>query len=316
MPKRLLLSLFILLFSYLNFAYAMPTTNHLIRDDGSPVTYYLTRQKIASPSDTLLILLQGSECSSVAYDSTLNRGLSQVIPSADLLTVEKYGLDAYSPDPLAKELVFCPSSYIKYDSPSQRVRDVKQVLDRLQQIQTYKNIVVLGINEGGLIASRIASELPKVINAVISINSGGRYFIDDVLYRISRKLNTEEADTEQLAFIRTTERIQRENPEQLDLDNHGLLWWKDILSYDRQAILAQVTQPVLIISSGQEVDISIKSTKQMLGSLKNDDGKYNIRMMAYPNMNGQFINLNTGQSELIRVVEDIRVWLANYRVLQ
>ena len=60
----------------------------LTRADGSEITFYLDQKG----SGHLLVLMQGSDCNSVAHSKVINDRFATVIGDADVLTVEKYGL--------------------------------------------------------------------------------------------------------------------------------------------------------------------------------------------------------------------------------
>ncbi|MDC9595264.1 acyl-CoA thioester hydrolase/BAAT C-terminal domain-containing protein, partial [Xenorhabdus sp. IM139775] len=70
------------------------------------------------------------------------------------------------------------------DSPSKRVKDYLIVLNQLKN--KYHHIVLLGGSEGAIVTNMIASQA-DFITAAISMNGGGRFFIDDVIHSIQRE---------------------------------------------------------------------------------------------------------------------------------
>ena len=73
------------------------------RDDGSPISYYLVQH--AHDTDTLLLILQGSDCNSVLKIDSILTDYKNVWPEADILLVEKYGIGkglTYSIDPVPR----------------------------------------------------------------------------------------------------------------------------------------------------------------------------------------------------------------------
>jgi hypothetical protein len=108
-------------------AYSADKTSRVLkRADGSDIQYYLS-QSIKS-STSLAILLQGSDCNSVYHNALINDEFADIFEYSDILTVEKYGIDASlikDKDPDRKD---CPQSYLLNDSPQQRVADYEQVM--------------------------------------------------------------------------------------------------------------------------------------------------------------------------------------------
>ena len=66
----------------------------LKRDDGSDIHYYLIAHSESATSDSLVLLLQGSTCRSVAPRLKEYREYGDIAPGADILMIEKYGLTA------------------------------------------------------------------------------------------------------------------------------------------------------------------------------------------------------------------------------
>ncbi|MED7772722.1 hypothetical protein OP491_09495 [Aeromonas dhakensis] len=80
------------------------------RDDGSPISYYLVQH--SHDTDTLLLILQGSDCNSVLNIDSILADYKNVWPEADILLIEKYGINRklkYSTDPARKD---CPAQYL------------------------------------------------------------------------------------------------------------------------------------------------------------------------------------------------------------
>ncbi|MFM4680347.1 hypothetical protein ACEUD4_18600 [Aeromonas media] len=95
-----------------------------------------------------------------------------VWPEADVLLVEKYGIDSklkYSTDPARKD---CPAQYLEKDTPTQRVADIKVVLDTVRKDGQYKRFILLGGSEGAVIANLVTADI-DYLDATISFNGGG-----------------------------------------------------------------------------------------------------------------------------------------------
>ena len=174
---------------------AQVTEASLVRDDGSLLHYYLSGE-----SSNLLILLQGSSCNSVLYNRAINEMFSSILDDKSVLTVEKYGITKslnWDDNPERED---CPTATIEMDSPTQRALDIKQILTYLLSKKPYNNVVVLGGSEGALVANMLSATFSG-IKATITLNGGGRWFVDDVLYNIQQTTPTEQIEKEKQQFL-------------------------------------------------------------------------------------------------------------------
>ncbi len=301
--KRRVLA-FLLLF-ITSTAYAELRDYSLTRSDGSDLHYYLSAGTVPN-TDTLLLILQGSDCNSVTRIDSIFTDYRNVWPEADLLLVEKYGIDrqlSYSSDAERQD---CPDAYLKGDSPRQRVADIRQVLDQIQQNNRYPRLIVLGGSEGAVIANLLASE--RDVSASIAFNGGGRWFKDDVLHSIQLESPNPEVAREALAgFEGFSQHILNSPPTDLIVSGHAYDWWQQMLSLDQQAVLQQIESPVLLIQSGQDRSVSPQKQAQLVNELE-AAGKENIHYLTYDELDHQF-NKADGSSDRKRVVADIRQWL-------
>ncbi|AZC18591.1 hypothetical protein [Pseudomonas sp. CMR5c] len=133
-----------------------PAPQHLLRPDGSSISYYLQQRQPSGPSSSLLVILQGSDCNSVSHVTSIPL-LAQAMPEADVLTVEKYGLEATLPYSQDAERADCPQAYLEHDSPTQRTDDLQAVIQYLRQQRHYASVIALGGSEGAVIAHALAA---------------------------------------------------------------------------------------------------------------------------------------------------------------
>ncbi len=275
------------------------------RDDGSPISYYLVQH--SHDAETLLLILQGSDCNSVLNIDSIFSDYKNVWPEADVLLVEKYGINRklkYSTDPTRKD---CPAQYLENDSPAQRVADIKAVLDIVRKDGQYKTLILLGGSEGAVIANLVTADV-DYIDATISFNGGGRWFIDDVSHSIAVKHNNPaEARKEIDGFKGFAEHVLNSKPFELDVSGHGYHWWQQMLSLDQLDTLIKVNSPLLIIQGGMDTSVSPQKTDEMMQRLK-DLGKNNIEYRRYEELDHGFKN-SDGKSLRKEVVSDINRWL-------
>jgi len=124
------------------------------REDGSVIHYYLFKGQ--AQSKVLLLILQGSSCNSVLKIDPIFDEYRSISPSADLLLIEKYGIDQTLQYDANDERSDCPDGYIRHDSPKQRVADVHQVLNAVSEQHQYERIVIVGGSEGAVIPHLVA----------------------------------------------------------------------------------------------------------------------------------------------------------------
>ncbi|MFM9759329.1 alpha/beta hydrolase family protein [Aeromonas dhakensis] len=275
------------------------------RDDGSPISYYLVQH--AHDAETLLLILQGSDCNSVLNIDSIFSDYKNVWPEADVLLVEKYGINRklkYSTDPARKD---CPAQYLEKDSPAQRVADIKVVLDIVRKDGQYKKLILLGGSEGAVIANLVIADV-DYIDATIAFNGGGRWFIDDVSHSIAAKHNNPKAAIKEIdSFKGFAEHVLNSKPFELEVSGHGYHWWQQMLSIDQLDTLKKVNSPLLIIQGVMDTSVSPQKTDKMVQRLKNL-GKSNIEYRRYKKLDHGFKN-SDGKSLRKEVVSDINMWL-------
>lgn len=281
------------------------TTRTASRDDGSPISYYLVQH--THDADTLLLILQGSDCNSVLNIDSILSDYKDVWPEADVLLVEKYGINRklkYSTDPARKD---CPAQYLKKDSPAQRVADIKLVLDIVRKDGQYKKLILLGGSEGAVIANLVTTEV-DYIDVTIAFNGGGRWFIDDVSHSIAAKHNNPEAARKEIdGFKGFAEHVLNSKPFKLEVSRHGYHWWRQMLSIDQLDTLKKVNSPLLIIQGGMDTSVSPQKTDELMQRLK-ELGKDNIEYRRYEELDHRLKDSN-GKNLRKEIVSNMNMWL-------
>ncbi|WP_324021940.1 alpha/beta hydrolase family protein [Aeromonas caviae] len=275
------------------------------RDDGSFISYYLVQH--IHDTDTLLLILQGSDCNSVLKIESILTEYKNVWPEADVLLIEKYGINRklkYSTDPARKD---CPAQYLEKDNPAQRVADINTVLDIVRKDGQYKKLILLGGSEGAVIANLASADIDS-IDATIAFNGGGRWFIDDVSHSIAVKHKNPEAARKEIdGFKGFAEHVLNNKPFELDVSGHGYHWWQQMLSIDQLDTLKKVKSPLLIIQGGRDTSVSPQKTDEMMQRLE-ELGKSNIEYRRYEELDHELKN-SDGKSLRKEVIRDINIWL-------
>ena len=99
-------------------AQAQHQAYELARSDGSAIRYYVQTALQPQPGKReLLLIVQGSDCNSIAHKKLVWETMAQARPQADVLAVEKYALTADLPVSNQAERADCPADYIHHDNP-------------------------------------------------------------------------------------------------------------------------------------------------------------------------------------------------------
>ena len=281
--------------------------NKLLRADGSVITYYLDRYDHPRRSEKLLLVIQGSDCNSVRRIPAIPEHLAGVIPEADVLTVEKYGIDENLPYEDEVDRADCPRDYLRHDSLSQRARDLDAVLTQVLRMNFYRQVVVIGGSEGAVVAHMLSAISPYV-SATIAFNGGGQWFIDDVLHSVSADpmsaRQKEHAEAGILDFVR---QVRSQGCDDLIASDHGCLWWREVLSLDQLSLLKKTTAPALIIQSGRDKAVSPSAVLELVARL-HMSGSRNIYYRTYPELDHRLSDLD-GTSRMHEVASDMALWL-------
>ncbi|PHM38971.1 Esterase EstD [Xenorhabdus mauleonii] len=278
------------------------STHTLASDDKKDITYYLF-QRNNGESKNLLVLIQGSDCKSVIRNKRMIKKFGRVIPDSDLLLIEKYGLNENTSkqDDVEIEDDKCPKAYMLNDSPKKRVSDYIAVINLLKK--NYKKVVLLGGSEGAIIANLVTAQ-SDVSNATISINAGGRYFSDDVIYSTIKNYQGTKIDDE-VKNLKNLLELMKEGklPDDFIMSTHGIRWWKESLSIDNQAVISSIKSPILIIQNMNDINVNVESFDNMRHKIN----KQNVTFMTYDGLDHFFKNSGKEDNSSI-VIEDIEKW--------
>lgn len=282
------------------------TVSKVKRGDGSPIHYYLESAKNGLESDMLLVAFQGSDCNSVQHNDFIQAFSKASWPSADLLLIEKPGITPSLPHDTSAERTDCPVYYLKNDSPVQRMQDARAVVSRVLEGGRYRNVIALGGSEGATVAAMFAAE-SRIPDAVVLINGGGRWFLEDVLHNIKSTTPEPQRSSELEGFRGFAEHILEAEPFNIEVSNHGYTWWRSMLTIDQQSVLSQIAVPALVVQGGRDESVSPKAVTEMIEGLQKA-GKNNIELVVYPEMDHALI-AQDGQRMMQKVAGDISSWL-------
>nr|WP_305071452.1 acyl-CoA thioester hydrolase/BAAT C-terminal domain-containing protein [Providencia sp. wls1943] len=262
----------------------------------------------SNPFKELLVLIQGSDCKSVVNNQNMIKNFRGVLPNSDVLLVEKTGLtpDVGLDDPNALE-EDCPVEYMKNDSYFERVDNYIAVLNQLKN--QYQHIVILGGSEGAIVTNIIASRV-DFIDAAISLNGGGQFFINDVIYCINKSLPAEEAQGAIEGFNQFADAVFHDH---LDDDqfpsNHGQNWWYEALTIDNKKLLQGVRKPHLVIQTLTDINVDVEGSQKMMSEVNNP----NITYKTYSTLDHYFKDGHDNNQTAV-VIADIQDWYTKLNI--
>lgn len=268
---------------------------------GKEIHYYIIKREI-QPSNDLLVLIQGSDCRSVVNNDSMIKNFGDTFPENDILLVEKTGLNSQvgqaGKEVFAKD---CPIDYMRNDSPLERAENYLTLIEYLKN--SYQNIVVLGGSEGAVITNLIISKTDQ-IQASISLNMGGQFFINDVIYSIEKTVPTAEASQNIEGFKQfAKEVVQNKLEDDQFPSEHGGKWWREMLTINNQKLLRTAKTPHLVIQTMDDINVDPYSVVRMMETVNNQ----HVYFKSYQGLDHFFIDKKgQGQTELI--VKDIQAW--------
>ncbi|MGO3891539.1 MAG: acyl-CoA thioester hydrolase/BAAT C-terminal domain-containing protein [Paenalcaligenes sp.] len=282
------------------------TAATLPRADGSAITYYV-KQAESQPAEQLLVIMQGSDCNSVQNNPRIQEVFVPMLPDADVLTVDKYGIDASLAWSSEVSRSDCPVAMLFNDSLHQRVQDYRAVLQAVKKKGDYKQVIVVGGSEGAVTAIMLAAQ-SEAVDATIAFNGGGRWFKDDMLYSMTVGVPPEDISPDIAKSVDDLFVFLDQAPtEEAAIGDHGVRWWKAMKEHDQQATLMKVRSPVLVMQGGKDESVSPVAVEQMMGEVQ-AAGRSNVHYKPYPELNHVFEDAE-GQSHLDTVIGDMKVWL-------
>lgn len=271
--------------------------NDEIREDQSAITYYLKKSPDAR---NLAVILQGSDCNSIYNNQFVLDNFADLTSETDTLLVEKYGITqnlSYTNG----ERQDCPKAYLDHDSMAQRVRDYAQVLEKLKD--HYDNIYLIGDSEGAVVAALLSAQLDYV-DATITMNGGGQYFLDDIYFFIEKSVPAEHHEEAKESFKESLQAVLDGQSEDY-LSEHGKKWWQAATNIDFQQALENSQNKILVIQTLNDDNVNWEGAVDMSKRIQSDQVEFHF----IDGQNHYFENEKGERSaEALRTI--IQNWLA------
>lgn len=299
--KTIILTLLLMTTSCVMHAFGQPERQKINNDQGKEIHYYLL-QASAERSKNLLILIQGADCKSVINNLNMVRNFGVAFPDNDILLVEKTGLDAQvGKDYTEVPLEDCPMAYMKNDSPLERADNYLLLINKLNSF--YDNIVLIGGSEGAIVVNIISAKTDK-IKAAVSMNSGGQFFINDIINSIENSMPKEQAAEAVEGYTKFAREVVQSNRENDQLmSGHGNKWWREVLTLNNQRLIQSTKAPLLVIQALRDINVDPHSAKSMMKHIDNPK----VVFKTYSDLDHFFVDSDKKPQTTV-VVNDIQQW--------
>jgi pimeloyl-ACP methyl ester carboxylesterase len=279
------------------------------RLDDSVITAYISHDP-NFPKQSVLLVLQGSNCESVAPIG----GTDQLprLGDADMaqMSIEKYAL---SPANTGANKAQCPADYLAHNSIDQRLQDVLSAMNYLRYQAPWWNgrLYLMGTSEGATVAAVSGTLIPETRGIILINGSIGRPFRDGWADAMAASVGGDKAaEAEVRAEAAKTWDKARHNPtpdEEAFGKGNTLLWWRSIIDIRPSNLLIQIPTPILLLQSDHDEMTPIASARAVEAQFK-AVGKSNL---SYVELKGLTHGLRTldGKPAWAPVLKQVTDWL-------
>lgn len=237
--------------------------------DGGLSTYYSFMHGDASQSDTVVFFYGATGCPS--WKSVMPDYVSGLTVDARIFVLNK----RFVPD-RSTGLFDCGREFHLANNPNQWIADYSEfIATQMSSVASKpKNVVLVGVSEGALPATKVA-ELSPVITHLVIIGSGG--------YSMRKSL----------AILRQRGAIQFDvnsgwekiaaDPRSIEKNWYGnpYRWWSDVMDIDPLADFLNLNIPILIGIGEHDQSVPVESV-QFLETKFKEAGKSNLIVHVYP----------------------------------
>jgi pimeloyl-ACP methyl ester carboxylesterase len=283
------------------------------RADDSMITAYVEHAP-APGKQSLLLILQGSECQDVAPGGAARMAFERPAGMARL-DIQKYAIQA---QPAGSPRGPCPPAYLAQNSVTQRVQDILLVAAwlRLHGSSWWNGrLYVMGASEGATVAAMAAPLLPETRGIVLINGSIGRPFSEgwaDAM-AASVKAHGGDAKAEQGARdqAKATWERARANPTARETAfgaSNTLKWWDSIIDIRPSNQLLLTGAPILLMQ-GDRDGMTPPESARIVAEQFRKQGRDNLTYIELPGLDHGLRNAD-GSPGWKPVMAQVRTWLA------
>ncbi|GHB23103.1 alpha/beta hydrolase [Pseudovibrio japonicus] len=286
---------------FLSSAVSLAQTFTTARPDGSPLHWILDIPDSAVKGVGLVVLMQGSGCTSADHNANLTH-VRSVFSGFAALRVEKYGVN---PGDGSEE---CSAEFYAKHSVSQRIADYLQIINALHSSDWWDgDLVLIGGSEGGSVAAALAE--PSHADVVVLISTGGGVtfgqMVQDSIMDTMRRHSVPEAEWPAVdaAFAHA-----RENPESSDTwAGSSYRYWADAI--DRKPVddMLKANSAFLLLHGSADSSSAVQSAR-MTADRFADAKRCNLTYVEFSSYDHSMIDAD-GTSRMSDVLELAHSWV-------
>ena len=260
---------------------AAPETRVLARQDGSRLTYHISRP--SHDPAPIVFNLQGSSCRGYYGDDS---GMAQALNSA-VIRVEKRGFPA--------EASGCPVEYLEHNTVDGRVDDYLAVIGDLRSddaIWDKQSVAWIGGSEGAYVASLVAAKIPETKAAVLLGMGGGMSFADERAELLRKHGSV--CDISVLSDLVEQFRLMFAEPTGNRTwcgNTNTYKWWASILPVKPVEMLKQVEFAIYLAVGSSDTMIPPESADALANSF-HELGKANLTLVKHIGLDHNFLDAN------------------------
>lgn len=245
---------------------ASPPLIFQFKDGGSSIYYSFTVGELTQP-DTAIFFYGATGCPS--WKSVMPDYVSGLTINAQVFVLNKRFVSDRSIG-----FFDCGDEFHLKNNPDQWIADYSEFIKSQIRIDKPKNVVLVGVSEGGLIATRVAGLLPQITHLAV-IGDGG--------YTMRKSLTTlNEKGTFGFNVEKGWAKIIND-PRSIDKKwlSNTYRWWYDVMDIDQLQDFLKLNIPILVGIGEQDTMVPVESA-YFLKSKFDAAGKTNLTLKVYP----------------------------------
>ncbi|MDO9011192.1 MAG: alpha/beta hydrolase [Gallionella sp.] len=273
---------------------APPPLSFQYKDGGSSIYYSFTAGNTSQP-DTAIFFYGGTGCPS--WKSVMPGYVSGLTVSARVFVLNK----RFVPD-RSIGLLDCGWEFHLANNPEQWVADYSEFIAAQlgSDAPKFKNVVLVGVSEGALTATKVAWLSPAITHLAI-IGSGGN--------SMRKSLATLKQRGAILFDVESGWKKISADPRSIEKDWYGnpYRWWSDIMDIDPLPDFLKLNIPIIVGIGEKDESVPVESVLLLESKFK-EAGKNNLILKVYPEsdhrLNGNGIShRNEFFAELSRLLQ-------------
>jgi pimeloyl-ACP methyl ester carboxylesterase len=247
----------------------------LPQPNGTAIEYFISKPNHPAP---LVLFIQGSGCipvfTGLGTPKRASTVFSYITQARDgkyaVMVVNKPFVPKEAPTGVPGTATACPDQFNEYFTLENWVRDLDLAFDHAQRLPwvTSGSALVLGISEGGTVASALAMKDSRVTDVALLGSSGPTQFYDVVVSAYKSSNNDDEVKRQLDELDNTQKRIFTSPDSAKDFAwGHPYKRWSSFFRASSTNNLLKSQARIYVASGMQDVNVPILSTESMVAEL-------------------------------------------------